>query len=231
MAALFTFLGYAVGTFVFALEAKRKRLLTEGILLVMTAGFAGGMLGAKVTEWTLGPGSPLFNSPAAFFNPMLGGRSLVGGLLVGWLCVVLTKRYLGLRRSTGDMFALALPAGEAVGRIGCFLGGCCYGLPTDAPWAVEQHGVLRHPTQLYALVAAVATFIVLRSLRDKLPEGLLFQAYLAMFGGTRFVIEFFRERQLVVGTLSLVQLVCIELVVVACVVMAFRLRKPKAEVV
>jgi phosphatidylglycerol:prolipoprotein diacylglycerol transferase len=56
-----------------------------------------------------------------------------------------------------DTFAPAIPAGAAIGRIGCFLAGCCYGRPSDVPWAVhfpELSGPV-HPTQLYDSLAAL----------------------------------------------------------------------------
>jgi len=94
----------------------------------------------------------------------------------------------------GDLFAPALAAGEAVGRIGCFLNGCCYGQPTRVPWACYQHDALRHPTQLYTMAWCLAMFVLLWRWRDRLPrEGDLFRRYLVMWGLGRFVIEFWRD--------------------------------------
>jgi hypothetical protein len=71
------------------------------------------------------------------------GKSLLGGVAVGYAAVVYAKRQLGIRRPTGDLFAVALAAGEAVGRVGCFFAGCCYGKVTTVPWAVHNHGAWR----------------------------------------------------------------------------------------
>jgi phosphatidylglycerol:prolipoprotein diacylglycerol transferase len=196
----------------------------------------GGVLGAKVTEWVLAGGAGLAAHPLAVLDPRLGGRALIGGVIVGWGVVEVAKRRLGIRRSTGDLFALALPAGEAVGRVGCFFNGCCYGVPTALPWAVYQHGAWRHPAQLYAAALALTLFAALAAMRDRLPrEGDLFRLYLALFGAGRFVLEFVRERTLSFGGLSLAQWICLELAVACGLALALSRRRavsvPKGGVV
>ena len=106
---------------------------------------------------------------------------------------MIAKRIMGIRRPTGDLFAMALPAGEVVGRIGCHLNGCCYGIRCEMPGAVFQHGALRFPAQLVSSATAAVMFGVLLWLAPKLKrEGDLFRAYLLLFGTTRFAIEFVR---------------------------------------
>lgn len=208
----FTYAGYVVGALVFLLAARRKRLATEGIGWVALAGLVGGIVGAKLTQWLVAGG------PAgAMLDPRVGGRTLLGGLIGGWLVVEAAKRLLGIRRSTGDLFALALPAGEAVGRVGCFLNGCCYGTPAGAgvAWAVFQHGKLRHPAQLYSAAFDVVLLGVLLAASGRLKrEGDLFRLYLVLFGLGRFGLEFWRQRTLAFAGLSLAQLLCLETVAV-----------------
>jgi phosphatidylglycerol:prolipoprotein diacylglycerol transferase len=83
----------------------------------MFAGIAGGLIGANIAQLVA------TDSP---------GKSILGGISGGYLAVMAAKRYLGIVRPTGDLFALALAAGEAIGRWGCFLAGCCYGKPTES---------------------------------------------------------------------------------------------------
>ena len=181
---------------------------------VALAGLVGGVVGAKLTEWVLVNYHTFAAHPTAMLDPRLGGRTLIGGLVVGWMAVEIAKWRLGIKRSTGDMFALALPAGEAFGRIGCFFNDCCYGTPSNVAWAVHQHGAWRHPTQLYSSAVAVVLFAALFALRDKMPrEGDLFRLYLVLFGVSRFALEFLRERNVSFGGLSLAQWVCLEIVV------------------
>jgi phosphatidylglycerol:prolipoprotein diacylglycerol transferase len=186
--------GYAVAAVVLVREARRRGLATEGMGLVAACGLAGGLLGARLAHWLVIEPSFWARHPTAFFDPRLGGRTILGGLLGGWLAVAGAKRALGIRRSTGDGFALALAAGEAVGRLGCFCNGCCGGCATTVPWAVWQNGAWRHPAQLYASAYAAAMYFVLsRARRSQAREGDLFRLYLLLYGLGRFAIEFVRD--------------------------------------
>jgi phosphatidylglycerol:prolipoprotein diacylglycerol transferase len=95
-------------------------------------------------------------------NPsyLMGGKTIVGALVFGLIAVELMKRYIGVRQSTGDLYAIPLALGIAIGRIGCFLTGLSdntYGTPTKLPWAINfGDGIPRHPTQLYEI-----TFLLL----------------------------------------------------------------------
>jgi phosphatidylglycerol:prolipoprotein diacylglycerol transferase len=229
LGAFFTALGYIVGALVFYLAAHRKRLATEGMIYVALAGLVGGVLGAKLMEWALVHYRTFAAHPTAMLDPRLGGRTLIGGVIVGWLAVEFAKWRLGIRRSTGDMFALALPAGEAFGRIGCFFNGCCYGVPSSVTWAVYQHGAWRHPTQLYSSAVAVALFAILFALRDKMPrEGDLFRLYIVLFGISRFALEFLRERNVAFGGLSVAQWVCLEMSVMFSLTLFISRRRAQA---
>ncbi|MBV9866732.1 MAG: prolipoprotein diacylglyceryl transferase [Abitibacteriaceae bacterium] len=212
LGTFFTMMAYVVGAAVFYAAARGRRLATEGVGYVALAGFCGGVLGAKLTEWGLAHWSAFAAQPTVILDPRLGGRTLIGGVIIGWLSVEAMKWRLGIRRSTGDLFALSLPAGEAIGRIGCFFNGCCFGMPTQVPWAVYQHGAWRHPTQLYSSLIALVIFCVLLMARQKLQrEGDLFKLYLVLFGFGRFGLEFWRERHIVFGGLSMSQWVCLEM--------------------
>jgi phosphatidylglycerol:prolipoprotein diacylglycerol transferase len=216
----FTGLGYLVGGLVFLWAARAKRLSTDGVWVIVAVGVFCGVVGARVTE-LIAEGWPGRLPAGVLLNPSTGGRSLLGGLVFGWLGVLFAKKQLGLRRPLGDLFALALPAGEAVGRIGCYFNGCCYGEASNVSWAVWQHGAWRHPAQLYSAVVAAALLGFLLWLRPRLTrEGELFRVYLLGFGVSRFLIEFVRWRETLVLGLSPMQWFCLELaasVVVAAV--------------
>src|SRR5262249_48724971 len=103
------------------------------------------------------------------------------------------------------------PAGEAVGRIGCYFNGCCYGSASHVPWAVYQHGEYRHPAQIYSSIAAALLLaIVFAASRLRLYPGALFHLYLSLWGGSRCSLEFFRERQPMLFGLDLMQLAAVE---------------------
>ena len=226
---LITGLGYLTGIAVLIWAARERKLLTQGMLIVSLVATTAGILGAKLCEY-ISEGWPLKLPPASILDPENGGKALLGGLLIGWLAAVIAKKRMGIKRSTGDLFALALPAGEAVGRIGCFFNGCCYGTVYNGPLAVYQHGAWRQPAQFYSSAAALLTFVALLLLRNRMPkEGDLFKLYLVLFGVTRFGLEFIRERPLVLGDLSLMQIVCLELFAAGLVALLYpRLKKPTA---
>lgn len=220
LGTFFTALGYLVGIAVFFGAARERRLATEGIVRIALAGWCGGIIGAKVTEWMLVHWPVFTSNPAAMFDPGLGGRSLIGGILAGWITVEAAKSKLGIRRSTGDLFALALPAGEAVGRVGCFFNACCYGTPSTVAWAVHQHAAWRHPAQLYSATAAAVIFVMLLAHRNhQRREGDLFRGYLLLSGIARFGLEFVRQRTLAWGGLSLAQWVSLEVALTAAILL------------
>lgn len=210
---LWTMAGYVVGALVLWRWAKSRGLDTEGMRWVGLAGLGAGVVGARLTQWTFG--TPLsFVLSGAVLDPRNGGKSIVGGLIFGYLAVWLVKRRLHIHRSTGDGWALAIPAGEAVGRIGCFLNPCCEGIKWHGAWSVYQEGAWRHPAQLYSSFSALALFGFLLWLAPKLKrEGELFRVFVVLYGLSRFGVEFFRERSFVWRDLSLVQLVCLEVAV------------------
>lgn len=228
LAQALTLLGFATGGLVFFLEARRRNLATEGIGKLTLVALIAGLVGAKLTELVFGDGA-LFREPWALLDPRTGGRTIVGGILAGWLAVEIAKRKMGIKRTTGDMFALALPAGEAVGRLGCYVGGCCYGAESSVAWAVFQHGAFRHPTQLYLSAAALGTFLLLFRLRDRLAEGMLFPLYLCLFGAYRLVIEFFRVRDVAFAGLSVTQWVSIEIFATSLILLMVRAHRMKMQ--
>ncbi len=206
---LLTLTGYLVGIGVFLLEARRRGWQSERLLWVALWGLVGGVLGARLAEWAQ-HGEALRRDPLLLLDPTQGGRTVLGGIAGGTIAVVLARRRLGIRHRTGDAFALALPAGEAVGRLGCYFNGCCYGRAATLPWAVWQHGALRHPTQLYSAVFCLVLFALLASLRRRpWPEGRLFSLYLALYAAGRFTLEFWRQPPPGAGWLTLAQWACL----------------------
>lgn len=188
-------LAYLTGLGLFAAMARRRGIATAGMWILVQAGLLGGLAGAGIVQ--------VLVAGAA-------GKTLLGGLAGGYLTVVLAKRALGIRRPTGDLWAVALAGGESVGRIGCFVGGCCFGKATSVAWAVHDHGAARHPTQLYLSAAALVTLVVLLVLnRYRLPENALFYVQGTMLCTFRFAIEFYRDGAPALGGLSVAQWACL----------------------
>jgi prolipoprotein diacylglyceryltransferase len=140
-----------------------------------------------------------------------GGKTIVGGLLGGWMAVEIVKKLTGIRRRTGDLFALPLCVGIAVGRIGCFIAGLAddtYGKPTRLPWAVDfGDGIGRHPVQVYEILFLAVLGIAL-STRRPLPEGARFRIFMCSYLPWRLVIDFLKPQPLVAG-MNLIQWSCL----------------------
>lgn len=214
----FTLAGYltGIGVYIWASArlwaGARPQGWQSGVALA--AGLAGGLAGAKLVQVAL---SGWAQNSAALHSPMAGGRTIIGGLLAGWISVEVAKWCMGLRQSTGGPFALAIPAGEAVGRIGCWLNQCCYGaassLPQGLPLTVHQHDAWRLPAQLYSSLTSFAVFLVLLRLSRRLGPAALFRVFLMLYGSARFLLEFARYRETLYFGLSLAQWVSLELLV------------------
>jgi phosphatidylglycerol:prolipoprotein diacylglycerol transferase len=145
-----------------------------------------------------------------------GGKTIVGGLLGGWLSVELIKRVSGIRRRTGDLFALPLCVGIAIGRVGCFIAGLAddtYGKPTHLPWAVDfGDGIGRHPVQIYEILFLVLLGIAV-STKAKLPEGARFRIFLGSYLAWRVAIDFLKPQPLV-GGMNIIQWVSVAALVI-----------------
>ena len=184
---------YLTGIAVFAWMARRRNVLTHGMFAIMAAGLVGGLLGANLAQLATGQ----------------DGKTVLGGVAGGYLAVILCKRKLGITRPTGDLFAVAWCAGEAVGRWGCFFGGCCYGTECRLPWAVWQHGAFRHPSQIYLSLACLVVLVILLMF-DRLhpPDNGLFFLQGLLYCLARFVVEFVREGPRAVAGMTAAQWAC-----------------------
>lgn len=140
-----------------------------------------------------------------------GGKTIVGGLLGGWLAVEAVKFATGIRSRTGDLFAVPLCVGIAIGRIGCFIAGLAddtYGKPTSLPWAVDfGDGIGRHPAQIYEILFLILLGVFLAR-RAPRREGARFRIFMGAYLGWRFLIDFIKPQPLVAG-LNLIQWACV----------------------
>ena len=140
-----------------------------------------------------------------------GGKTIVGGLLGGWFAVEMVKRLSGIRRRTGDLFALPLCIGIAVGRIGCFIAGLAddtYGKPSNLPWAVNLgDGIGRQPVQIYEILFLIVLGFMV-STRRPLPEGARFRIFLGGYLAWRFFEDFLKPQPLIYG-MNLIQWSCL----------------------
>jgi prolipoprotein diacylglyceryl transferase len=175
----------------------------------------GAVVGAKLGMLLFEPLSAFPTLLARMASLDFSGKTVVGALAGGYLGVELTKKIVGIRRSTGDGFAVALPVAQGIGRFGCFFHGCCYGAEWDGPWSVMMANAQRHPAQLYEAALDLTLAAYLWSIRKRpRPAGHLFRRYLVGYAAIRFVVEFFRGDPVNhLGPLSSVQWLCLVAIV------------------
>lgn len=228
---IFESLAYLIGFRLYLALRRREGdvLDEEQRLWIVTAAIAGAAIGSKLLHWLQHPDIILhhWHDPVA----LLGGKTIVGGLLGGWGMVEWAKRRLKITTRTGDLFALPLAVGIAIGRVGCFLSGLddhTYGVPTQWPWGVDfGDGVARHPTQLYemAWLMLVACWLS-RTGREWMP-GERFQAFIVAYMGFRFAVEFLKPSDAAWIGLTAIQWACLAALMIAgrWFVQALRLRE------
>lgn len=162
--------------------------------------FVALALGAVAGGWFLGSANSLRAAVAA------PSHSIGGALAGGIVAVEVWKVLNGVRRSTGNAFALPLATGIAVGRIGCFFAGIddyTYGAESSLPWSVDLgDGIARHPVQLYeALAMAAFAFCLARArvAHAAWAREHAFQVLVLVYAAQRFLWEFLKPYPPVVG--------------------------------
>jgi len=218
-------------------QAKREGIQTEKIidlgLYLLIAAILGSRLLFILTELHYYTRYPL-----RIFKIWEGGLAFFGGLILAIPVGIyyIKKNNLPLWK-VADISAPSIAIAQAVGRLGCFSAGCCYGKPTDLPWAVtftDPESLARlniplHPTQLYESLGTSLIFLFLIFMRKRKSfEGQLFWFYLLLYSVLRFFIEFFRGDEIrgmpFGGPLSTSQVIAIPLAGLA-IYMLFRLRR------
>lgn len=233
-------LGFLAGLAVTVKLAKRAGLNPELITNLAVYVALSGMLGAKLLmiafDWQQYGLGRIFS-----FETLQAAGVFQGGLILALITAVFYMRGQGLPvLGTSDIFAPGVALGHAIGRLGCFAAGCCWGIECDLPWAVKFHDPVAnaltnvplevglHPTQLYESVAEAALFGVLFSLAKK-PHapGRIIGLYLLVSSAMRFGIEYLRVHQqpLTMG-LSLTQWISLGLGLAGVALLA---RRPQAQ--
>lgn len=187
--AFFVLLGLVAATAMYAYNTRAKSFGNIGPVIAIAA-LVGGILGAKLPIWVANAGEILAHPTAIAW---LSGRTIVGGLVGGVLAVWLVRRRLGVKQRLGNYFVPSICIGIAIGRLGCFFTGCCYGTPTRLPWGINfgDH-IARHPTQLYEALFASALFVVAQATLERWEPGRLFDAFMITYFSWRFLVEFIR---------------------------------------
>ena len=216
----------------------RPTIDAERQLLIAAIGMAGAVVAAKGPfwiGWVAGSTDPSPPSVLTAGLPLSDGKTILWGLAGGYVGIELAKRIVGQRVATGDAWVVPVAAAVGVGRWGCFGWGCCFGRPTDLPWAVgfsmlpDGGAVGRHPTQLYEsgfhLTFAAVAFLAIR--RRRFADRWM-MAYLIAYAVYRFISEFWRTEPVWYRGCTFYQASAVVLAAVMtllCVVRTFRRRR------
>ena len=240
-------IGMLAGLWIVTRQARREGLAAETVTDLAVYAIIAGLIGAKVllvvVEW-----SHYSRNPRDLFALFQSGGVFYGGLL-GAIPVAFwyARRHHLDGWKTADVLAPGVAIGQAVGRLGCFMAGCCYGRPApNLPWAVTFRDVYAnrnvgtpldtplHPTQIYE---SVACFLILGILLWMAPRkrfhGQLVLAYVFLYAVARFIVEMYRGdtiRGFVLGgRLSTSQFIAVLMVVSAALVLPYLWRRKRLD--
>jgi prolipoprotein diacylglyceryltransferase len=223
----FEVLAYAIAFCVFFYLRRRLEdpLAPQIRWAVVAVAIAAAAWGSKVLYWLEDPGLTLRNLHNSAY--LLGGKTVVGALIFGIAGVEIMMRYIGVNQSTGDLYAIPLALGIAIGRVGCFLTGLSdntYGVVTHLPWSVDfGDGVHRHPTQVYEIVFLLAIvpvlYWILRSISSGAPNhpaaqtrfqaGDAFKFFMVSYLSFRFFCDFLKPYPALLLGIESIQWVCL----------------------
>ncbi len=214
------FIVLGLGTLLYALRYDRKcqQLLTSDQLFSLTTyGILGGIFGGKLLYllefWD---GDTTWIDELAFWQ---GGFSILGTILgIALVVIWFVRRQKIPFLALADRITLYTPLAQSIARIGCFFAGCCHGIATHSwigvtytdPASLAVLHTPVHPTQLYSAALLLLTFVILYTLGQKVAKkpGQLVACYLILMSFERFCVDFLRQnRTLMIGTISLMQLI------------------------
>jgi len=191
--------GIFVSIFLWSQLIKRD----DRLVLVYVAALTGAFLGAKLVY--LGAEGWLHWHDPNRWVILATGKSITGALLGGYAAVEMAKRLLKYKGVTGDWFAIIVPAGVMIGRIGCMINGCCLGKVCNASWFTinDVNGVPRWPaSQMEFIFNALMLGLILLLRWGRIAPGQLFHIYLMAYGIFRFFHEFLRDTPQILGPIS-----------------------------
>ncbi len=168
-----------------------------------------------------------------------GGLTAYGAILGAALGVWVYSRFSKLNFSyLADLVAPAIILAQAVGRVGCTINGCCYGILTSLPWGIiythpdsfAPRGMATHPTTVYELIYNLIVFAVLLKLRGRFkPDGSLFLIYLGLYSLWRLATDFLRVGTPFLFGLHQAQVIAIIVLAICVSLLALRTRWIKTE--
>lgn len=210
---------FLIANHLFNKSCEFKKDMAIDLLLII---FPLSILGARIYYCVFADTSFTF---LEFLQVWNGGLAIYGGIIGGFLGVLIYSliKKINILKLT-DVIAIGLILAQGIGRIGCYFGGCCYGIEVTNPnlmWfplSTLIDGVWHYSTFFYESIWNILGFVLLFIVYNKNKQtGLSTGMYLAYYGFGRFFIEALRGDSLYIGALKVSQLLSIILFVVGIV--------------
>ncbi len=214
-----------------ARKLEPARVMDLGIYIIISA-LIGAKLLLLVTDF-----QTFKSNPAELFNLVREGGVFYGGLIVAVAVALFYIHKVGLPLwTTCDVFAPGIALGHVIGRFGCFFAGCCFGKPTNVPWAITftnpfananvgtPLNVPLHPTQLYEAGAEflILMFLLATEKSGRKFAGRTFWLYMLLYAISRYIIEFSRgDERGAVGPFSTSQFISLILAPLAVIMLVY----------
>jgi phosphatidylglycerol:prolipoprotein diacylglycerol transferase len=232
-------IAFYVSIYLARIEAKKEKIDSQIILDIALLVLISGIIGGKLAYIVLN--LPLYVQTPFDTNLWRAGFIFHGGLFlsIGTVLLYTKKKKLSFL-FIADLLIPYVALGQAIGRIGCFLNGCCYGKPTALRWgrtfplsspAGYHYGALRlHPTQLYSSLFLFILFLILKNVRvHQKFEGETLLLYFLLYPAFRFFLDFLRGDRLVsvFYHLNIFQLICIGMIGISLVIFLLKVKSRK----
>lgn len=225
------YFGILIAATIGAIICKKRKIERFDLVGSAIYTFIGAIIGSKLLFLAVSL-KTIIENHIPLEAVIKGGFVFYGGLIGGFVGLLIYVKQFKMQLSDFlDVYSVCLPLGHAFGRVGCFFGGCCYGIEHKSPISViytETAGntplnVPLLPIQLIEAVVLLFFFCIMLALFLKSKSKLLPTIYLIMYSVARFIIEFFRgdsERGALLGisTSQIVSIIIVVLVMICTVV-------------
>ncbi|HOJ93309.1 MAG TPA: prolipoprotein diacylglyceryl transferase [Dictyoglomaceae bacterium] len=192
----FVALGFLVGILLAMRWAKREDIDPDHVLNVSVWSIISSIIGARVV-YVIKYWNAYKSNPVTILHLWDGGLIFFGGFITALVVILLyLRRYKIPYWKFLDLIAPSVAIGTAIGRIGCFLNGCCYGYETPLLWGVRFPNIYgyRHAAQLYYTVAFLIVFVYLLRVRKRQTfEGEVATNFFIYYSLAFFIVEIFRD--------------------------------------
>lgn len=222
--------GFLIGIYLIIKELKRNPVITQNQAIDLAiSSFIAGLIGARLLCVALNI-NLYAKDPIQILFLNRGGLAFHGGIIAALFFSIwfLKKRNLDIPK-TGDLFMPYVAFAHGIGRLGCFLNGCCFGKPAEFILAVRfpNEAITRHPTQIYEAVGLLAIFFILKFFyRRRRLDGQIFLGYFVLYSVFRFFLDFLRaDLSKVFLGLTASQLISITIFLPSVIIFLYRRRE------